>query len=337
MADGPPTRVLWLTPDKPDNISVGRSRIAARLEQTGYDVTVTGTTPRTALGSLRDRGAYDVVVGTTRAGALAATVVATGHRIPLIVDHVDPIEQFERTHSRWLATLVRVGESVAFRRADHVLYVYEEEAHRVEPTASAATKTALGVDYHRFADPDPEILSRGRSLLNAEWERPLAVYIGGLEPLYHIEALLASAEHLQSGSIVLAGAGALEETVRQHAAETDRIHYLGSVDHDAIPGLLAECDVSVSLVDDPHTLKVLEYGAAGLPVVQFDGAARHRFGDRVVYTDTEPIAIAAAIERAVERDGASLQSFVRDFDWADIAATYAAAIEQVLSESKLSQ
>jgi len=45
-------RVLWLTPDKPDNISVGRQRIADHLETRGFDVTLRGTTPRTVLRSL---------------------------------------------------------------------------------------------------------------------------------------------------------------------------------------------------------------------------------------------------------------------------------------------
>jgi len=67
-------RVLWLTPDKPEDVSVGRRRIAERLERDGFDVTLRGTTPRTALRSLREcaAGRYDAVVGTTRAGAFVA-------------------------------------------------------------------------------------------------------------------------------------------------------------------------------------------------------------------------------------------------------------------------
>lgn len=119
--------VLWFTPEKPEHISVGRQRIAERLEQRGYDVTVRGTTVRTLLTALRERGRYDVVIGTTRAGAIAGTLVSLITGQPFVVDHVDPIRQFETTHPRWLSLPVRWLEQLAFSVADHVLYVYAEE------------------------------------------------------------------------------------------------------------------------------------------------------------------------------------------------------------------
>jgi hypothetical protein len=87
------------------------------------------------------------------------------------------------------------------------------------------------------------------------------------------------------------------------AATTPAIHYLGTVDHETILGLLAACDVGVSLVDDPHTLKIIEYGAAGLLVVQLAGRAKARFGDRSICTPVEPAEVVRAIAAAVTRDG----------------------------------
>lgn len=109
-------RVLWLTPDKPENISVGRRRIAEQLRQQGYDVTLRGTTLRTLLAALRERGQYDLVIGTTRAGAIAGTILTLVDG-PLIVDHVDPIRQFETTHPWWLSGPVRWLEQFAFTGA----------------------------------------------------------------------------------------------------------------------------------------------------------------------------------------------------------------------------
>jgi glycosyltransferase involved in cell wall biosynthesis len=117
------------------------------------------------------------------------------------------------------------------------------------------------------------------------------------------------------------------------AAPTSAIHYLGTVDHETVPGLLAACDVGVSLVDDPHTLKVLEYGAAGLPVVQLAGRAEARFGDRLTYTSTEPAEIARAITAAATQDGTTLQAYVEQFDWAVIADTYAETIQAETGET----
>ena len=73
-ASGP--RVLWLTPDKPADISVGRRRIAECLRADGFRVTLRGTTPRTTLAALRERDDYDIVIGTTREGAFAGALLS---------------------------------------------------------------------------------------------------------------------------------------------------------------------------------------------------------------------------------------------------------------------
>ncbi|MFB6178664.1 MAG: glycosyltransferase [Halorientalis sp.] len=329
--DAESVSVLWLTPDKPENISVGRERIARHLRAAGHDVRLRGTTARTIARSLTERGQYDVVLGTTRLGAIAGVGIARAHGIPLCVDHIDPIRQFRETNGSWLATVVERLENVAFRDAAHVLYVYPEETARIEPRAAATTKTDLGVDVSRFADPDPAVVERVRDRVRARVETDnIAVYVGGLEPIYSIEPLLASAQHLDDWTLLLVGAGSLEPSVEAAAEEHENVVYPGMVPHEDVPGYLHTADVGVSLVDDPHTLKVLEYGAAGLPVVQATGRAESRFGGLVEYCRTEPEEIAAAIERAGDSDsGGCLSEYVTGFDWGAIAADYCQAITTV--------
>jgi glycosyltransferase involved in cell wall biosynthesis len=324
------TDVIWFTPDKPTNISVGRSRIADHLQNMGYGVNVRGTTLATVTQTLRERGEYDVVIGTTRAGAIAGAVASKFHGIPLVVDHVDPISQFLETSPRLMGLGVRLAENLAFWCSEATLYVYEEERPRIERYASQPVVTDLGVDFHRFAEPDQSVLDAGFELLPPDLERPIAVYIGGLEQIYHLEELLAAAHQLKSGSVLLAGDGSLRKEVERVAATNDAIHFLGTIPHTTVPGVLAFSDVGVSLVDDPHTLKVLEYGAAGLPVVQLDGRARSRYGDRVTYATAEPSDIAASITIASERDGTELQAFVERFDWKTISERYATVIDEAI-------
>ncbi|MDB2250580.1 glycosyltransferase family 4 protein [Halorubrum ezzemoulense] len=315
-------RILWLTPDKPDNISVGRSRVAHHLREFGYELTVRGTTPSTLLASLRERGAYDAIVGTTRAGAIGGTLVSLAHQCPLVVDHIDPISQFLETHPAWLTRFVELAEDLAFTRSAATLFVYESERDRVEKYASETVKTALGVDYDRFATPSERILRAGRNLLPEDRQRPIIVYVGGLEPMYNVDAMLEAGSGLDPGSLIIAGTGSLEATVERTAELHDSVHYLGVIPHETVPGLLAACDVGLSLVDDPHTLKIMEYGAAGLPVVQLDGQARRRFGDCLTYTDGSPASVRAAMLSTANCDSEPLQSFVQQFDWRDIAQTY---------------
>lgn len=324
--------VLWLTPDKPEDISVGRSRIADRLDDAGLEVTVRGTTPRTLVRSLREDVDYDVVVGTTRSGAIAGAVLSAVADTAFVVDHVDPIRQLRETHADWLAAVVRLLEDVCFWLADRVLFVYDEEETRVERFADVTFPTALGVDYDRVADPDPEAVAAARRRLDDhDLNEHVAVYVGGLEPIYHVEELLASVDHLDDWSLLVLGTGSLRDEVEAAAADGPDVVYPGCVPHEEIPGFLDLADVGVCLVDDPHTLKVLEYGAAGLPTVHLRGRSRDRFGDRLEYCDPDPESVARAIERARRRDAEPLEEFARVYDWDVIGRQYRRAILTAVS------
>lgn len=323
------TRVLWLTPNKPGNISVGRQRIAAALEDRGVDVTVQAGDFATLRAQTVAGGPYDVVVGTTRAGAIVGTVVSLTQDLPLVVDHVDPIRQFYETRSGLLSPLVERLENVAFRRAAHVLYVYPEEESRLRKRATSYSATDLGVDYRLFAEPSDRAIQTAVDRIG-DINDKVVVYIGGLEPIYGIEALLASADHLEEWTLLIAGTGSLEPSVESAATDSDTVRYLGTVPHEDVPGYLSLADVGVALVDDPHTLKVLEYGAAGLPVVQRSGRAESRFGGLVTYCSLDPEEIADAIRRAErESTGEALRTYVRHFDWERIANDYYEAITTV--------
>lgn len=324
-------RVLWLTPDKPDDISVGRQRIATRLRRRGWTVTLRGTTLTTVWASLRELHTYDVFVGTTHAGAIAGMLLREVGNLPFIVDHIDPIRQFARDNSAPTAAVVRALENLTFRQADHVLYVYDEEADRVNRHSRAVTETALGVEYDRLTDPSRVAVLRARERLSEERLAPnIAIYVGGLEPIYNVEEMLDSVEYLEEWSLLIVGTGSLVDRVTDAAARNDSIVYLGTVPHETVPGYLHAADVGLSLVDDPHTLKVLEYAAAGLPVVQLRGRAESQFGDLVTYCAPDPAAVAAAIERAREDQSTdALREFAAGFEWAEIAATYGEVIEAV--------
>lgn len=321
--------VLWLTPDKPDDISVGRKRLAAHLRNRGIDVTVRGTTPRTIFQTFRESENYDALIGTTRAGAIAGSVLQYRLGCPFIIDHIDPIAQFVETTSWLRAQPVRLLERLAFRASSYALYVYDEEQTRV-CRRTPCMQTSLGVEYDRFATPDPDILSDVRTRLQERDSADnIAIYVGSLEPLYNIELMIASIKRLQGWSLLILGAGSLEEMVAQYAKHNREVVFPGTVPHEMVPAYLHEADVGVALVDDPHTLKLLEYGAAGLPPVTLFGRVEDRFGELVTYCDPDPQNIAAAIQRAAGRTNhEQLREYVSQFDWATVADDY----EQVLGK-----
>lgn len=321
--------VLWLRPDKPENLSVGRHRIAAILSERGHDVTVRNTVPGDFLQVLREPA--DVVVGTTRLGALVAVWRRLLRGTPAIIDHIDPISQFRANRSRLLGPLVQLSESVAFRLADHVMVVYEEAIPRVERHARNYTKTSLGVDYDRFANPSPaavDVAEKHLAEAGISSHRKRVVYVGGIEPIYNVEAAADAMRYLPNWDFLVIGDGSRRDVVEDHPSEN--VHYLGTVEHEYVPGYLDVSDVGICLCDDRHTLKILEYGAASVPAVNVEGDAEARFGDLIDYCTLDPEDVAATIKRADEReDLAEFQTFTESFSWESIADDYESVFEQV--------
>lgn len=328
MSDQP--SVLWLTPNIPENVSVGRQRVAEHLRGDGIQVTLRAAAPRNITQIWSDLSACDVLVGTTRAGGILGALFSSLTRTPLVIDHIDPIRQFAQMNPRWLSEAVRIGENLSFRLSDHVLYVYDEEDARVSSRAKRQTQTSLGIEYDLFANPNPEAIESVRSAFEKHGiSDRVVVYVGGLEPIYHLEDLLEAVSSLDGWTLVVVGAGSLEGLFEAASDRRSDVEFFGTVPHEEVPGYLHLADVGACLVDDQHTLKVLEYGAAGLPVVQLDGRARERYGDMVTYCSASPLAIAEAIEKAANIPGGQLKEYASQHDWGEIAETYAKVIRGV--------
>lgn len=323
--------VLWLRPDKPENLSVGRFQIAEKLEQRGHTVDVQGT----SLGAFRTvlNENPDVVVGTTRLGAFAGTWMKLVKRVPLVIDHIDPISQLRRSNGRLLTWSVSQAEKLSFRCADHVMVVYEEEVPRVKRYTNAMTKTRLGVDYERFAEPDDEVVKYATKILSnyLDLDEHILVYIGGLEPFYHVLTVIESIEHLADWNFVIVGDGSQRPAVETASNEMQNVHYLGTVPHETVPGFLHVSDVGISLVDDRNSLKLLEYGAAGLPTVSVEGDPKNLFEGMVEFSSLNPEDVAEAVRRAYDR-GASdkLRELTRSHSWKSIATEYEEVFKQVI-------
>jgi glycosyltransferase involved in cell wall biosynthesis len=324
--------VLWLRPDKPDNISVGRHRVADVLRDRGHDIEVRNA----GLRSFRTvfRTDPDVVVGTTRLGALVGCWKKLLDGTPLVVDHIDPISQLRRTHGRANTWLIARLESLVFTLADHVLVVYEEELDRVRSYNDAVTETALGVDYDSFASPSAEAIEFARGLIAEEGDerRRTLVYVGGLEPVYNLDTTVDAMAHLDGWQFLVLGDGSQRERIEAAAASDDRIVYPGVVPHEHVPGFLHESDVGICLVDDPNTLKLLEYGAARLPAVSVEGRAEDRYDGLVTFCSLVPEDVARAVEESYESAPVDqFQKYTERFGWTAIAEEYESVLESVVS------
>jgi len=326
-------KILWLRPAKPDNISVGRHMIAEVLRRRGYEVEVRNVTLWSFIDVLSMNP--DVVVGTTRLGAFVGAWKKLLSGTPLVVDHIDPISQLRRNNGPVKTWIVDQIEKVAFIIADHVLVVYREELPRVDRYARRVTKTDLGVDFERFADPNLNVRRQVGSLLEGAVsdDRRTVVYIGGLEPEYHVSTVISAMDHLSGWQFLVFGDGSERELLEEAAANRDDVVYLGTIGNDLIPGVLYEADVGICLLDDKNTLKILEYGAARLPAVNVEGDAESKYTGLITFCSLDPADVARAIEEAAM--SATLdeyQSYVSSFGWESIASTYESVIKSAAAE-----
>lgn len=329
--------VLWLRPSKPDNISVGRERVAAVLEANGVDVTVLDASGLEALSATCEglTSDYDAIVGTVRMGLYVGVVISSVTRLPILADITDPIEQVSYLPSP-LYRIVHSLENFSLRQADARVFLYESSYERAASNGLSGTKLDNGVDYDKFADPDPEIRAEAKERLGDAINptKKTAVYVGGLEPVYNIRTILAAAEKFSDWNFLFVGDGSLADEVSEAASRLSNVYYPGSVRYELVPGVLSYADAGLCLVDAEQPLKVLEYGAAGLPTLALSGELEMRFpDDALYYIEPEPREVVEALESLGSSSdttyGETLREIARDHSWEQIGNRYLELLHQI--------
>ncbi len=148
-----------------------------------------------------------------------------------------------------------------------------------------------GVDVARFAagGPEPHDL--------AGLERPLAGFVGLIDDHVDVPALLATANALERGTVVLVGGDNVATT---ELASHPRVRLLGQRPYETMPAYLAAFDVCLvpfgrsTLTEGVNPIKLREYLAAGRPVVATPLPAVRAYAEVVRLAD-DPASFAAAV------------------------------------------
>ena len=151
---------------------------------------------------------------------------------------------------------------------------------------------------------------------------PVALYAGHADFRFDADLMADVARHLPEWTFVVTGPASRE--VRRRLDRCSNVRLTGSRPAAEIPGLLAGARVCLlpyrtgSFSDSLFPVKLVEYLAAGRPVVGVPMSALEEFSD-VVAVAGQPGDFAAAIVDAAARDSAETQSLrrerVRSFDW----------------------
>lgn len=190
-----------------------------------------------------------------------------------------------------------------------------------------------GLDRSRFRPFDRKAARTAAAAgLGVPTSGPLIVTPGSLIPRKGQRLVIEALQHLSEGRLALAGTGEDEARLRTLADRhglSDRVHFLGQVDHDELPQLLSAADVVVlPSVSEGLANVWVEALACGTPLVIPDTGGAHEVvrdasAGRIAARD--PRAIAGAVREILDNPPSQEDAAanVADFSWEANAARLA--------------
>ena len=301
------------------------------------------------LEELHRRQPLDAVYERYSLWSWAGLRFARRHGIPLVLEVNAPLV---RETGEWrrleLAPVAGAVQEQVLRGADSVIVPSRELAawlsHEVGRTRHARV-LPNGFDEELFRSPGPLPAVAGRLR-----KRFVVAFVGSLKPWHGVEVLLAAFELLLArrpdAHLLVVGDGPLRGRVEELGGRlgAESVTIAGAVDHSRVPAWLACADVGVApypLLDSFYfsPLKVVEYQAAGLPVVASRCGQLRELVDDGRSGLLVPPGEAAALVEALDRLAAEPElgrrmgrrgrrKAFRESGWGAVAARTEAVIER---------
>jgi glycosyltransferase involved in cell wall biosynthesis len=238
---------------------------------------------RTWLDGLVRNCAIEAVIERYSLASGPAHDVAAAHRLPLLLEVNAPLVQ-EAADFRGLRDVEHwsARERVLLTTADAVVAVSDVVAAHARAAGTAADRVIVvpnGVDLATFAGGDGARARVRHGLADAA---AVVGFCGSLKPWHGVDVLIDAMALLEPHAhLLMVGDGPQRATLADRVREqglTDRVVMTGAVPHHAVPDYLAAMDVAVApyspMADFYFSpLKVIEYLAAGCPVVASDQGA----------------------------------------------------------------
>lgn len=231
-----------------------------------------------ALVEVEGRGRIDGLYERYSLWSLAGLRFARSRGIPFILEVNAPLIQEQLAYRDLELENAAAGlERVLFSEADAIFVPSAEIESHVRGRVGERRRlyvTPNGIQPEDWVGPHPvEEISAPRLR-----DRFTVVFVGSLKPWHGIEVLLQAFEslrdHVPDATLRVVGDGPLASRVAalEEKLGSNAVEFIGEVAHDQIPTLMRTADVGVApypLLEGFYfsPMKVVEYMAAGLPVV----------------------------------------------------------------------
>ncbi|MXO89795.1 glycosyltransferase [Pontixanthobacter aquaemixtae] len=208
---------------------------------------------------------------------------------------------------------------------------------------SKITVHYTGLDRDRFRPLDHTglRLHLGKTLgIDLHEGKPLFVSVGGLIERKGQDLAIGALASMPDARLLLVGTGPDERHLRNLANDlrvTDRVHFLGSVDHDLLPVILSASNAMVlPSASEGLANAWVEALACGTPIVISDaGGARELVTgpDAGFITERTVEAVAAAMRALIGNppDKQAVAAVASRFSWANNAAELAAYYDRLIT------
>jgi glycosyltransferase involved in cell wall biosynthesis len=304
------------------------------------------------------REGIDVIHAHNYEGALIGALASLITGRPLVYNAVntmsDELPSYNFIKPRWLATqLARGLDYWVPRTAKRIIAISEELAGflRSQGIASEHIRVVpLGIDTTLFQRTDGAVMRQRYGL----GTRPLVMYTGILDHLQRVDYLLHAMRHVvaqmpQAKLLLVTNIAKTEDVAecQRLIADLGLREHVDIVTHDTfedIPLFLAAADVAV--VCRPHCpgfpVKLLNYMAAGKPIVTSEGSAKglQHLQQAWVVADHDWQGLGDGIlqllqdTRLAKRLGENARQWVNDrLAWSALVADIEAVYDEVLKQS----
>lgn len=286
------------------------------------------------------------IVDGPESALLARLLKRTGRVRSLIYYDID---YYPAVYPQW-SGILSMRERMCCKVADAVASVSRPlSALREQQGARLATVVPNGVDFSRF---------HAANIVRKE-HPPTLIYIGSLDARWGVDLSIRTMSLLRQQfpdvRLFVAGRGPAEGELRQLVRSigvNDCVYFKGFVSHQDLPKLLAQADIGVATSRSDSfrrfasPLKIVEYMAAGLPVICSGGGEAEQMIEESgagVNIHFKPEAFVKAVESLLTTDGSLTASreaainYARSRSWEKMGTLMAQLVSKVTGAIDRSQ